>query len=195
MDVAKSGGGHGGSLDPDVSTVTCPELSGQPAPTLSGFLWDDQLGKRAGGVGRSPLCLVQSSGEAHRSPSGTSLVPAQQPQPPCHLSPPPLSSPAADFWTPPYPAGSPGICSGMRQLLKEAPQSCRRWSRLKREWSMMGTSGEAREGMGGDKGGPALGKARRPLGQAPASGSPPGLPFVQVALLDPSLPSHWTVEC
>ena len=47
MDVAKSGGRpvHGGSLDPDVSTVACPELSGQPAPKLSGFLWDDQLGK------------------------------------------------------------------------------------------------------------------------------------------------------
>ena len=56
MDVAKSGGRpvHGGSLDPDVSTVACPELSGQPAPKLSGFLWDDQLGKGAGGSREEP---------------------------------------------------------------------------------------------------------------------------------------------
>ena len=100
MDVAKSGGRqvHGGSLDPDVSTVMCPELSGQPAPKLSGFLWDNQLGNGVGRVGRSPLCLVQSSGRAHRSPSGTSLVPAQQPLalPIATLS-PPHSSSSADF--------------------------------------------------------------------------------------------------
>ena len=130
MDVAKSGGRqvHGGSLDPDVSAVTCPELSGQPAPKLSGFLWDDQLGNGVGEVGRSPLCLVQSSGRAHRSPSGTSVVPAQHPLalPIATLS-PPYGSSAADFRTPPYPAGCPGICSGMKQLLSW-PGSCRRWA-------------------------------------------------------------------
>lgn len=83
MDVAKSGGKHvhGGSSHPVVSTVTCPELSGQPAPKLSGFPWDDQLGNGVGGVGRSLLCPVRSSGKAHRTPSGT----APPTLPTCHL--------------------------------------------------------------------------------------------------------------
>lgn len=88
MGMAKLGGRHvhGGSSDPVVSIVTCPEPSGQPAPKLSGFPWDDQLRNGVGGVGRSLLCPVESSGKAHRTPSGTHTGGAIPPAlPTCHL--------------------------------------------------------------------------------------------------------------
>lgn len=89
MDVAKSGGRpvHGGSLDPDISTVMCPELSGQPAPSCLGSCGMTSSGEGGWGSREEPsvpgTVFRRHTGPHIRHLSGACTATPALPLPPC----------------------------------------------------------------------------------------------------------------